>query len=81
MKTFTIVAHLEFPTKGEPVTSGSIRLQIPATCEEEARQKAAEFILTRMNFKIDSCTPPKPASWADEMARITEQFKDVFRGK
>lgn len=79
MPLFTITAHLEFPTKGEPITSGTIRFQIPADTKEQAREKAQQFLEGRMQAKIDNCAPSPSPEVEEELAKILGQFGNLFK--
>jgi hypothetical protein len=85
MAIFTITAHIELPSRTEPIKSTPIRLQIPASSELEAKAKAERFIEQKLSIVFDSCLvqPPSQArptpdeTWAD----IMRQFGEVFGKK
>jgi hypothetical protein len=83
MPTFIITAHLAFPTKSKAITSGQIRLEIPADSESEARSKARVFIESKWRVEIDSCENKERKAFAESIlgaAGFPQDFKDIFKG-
>lgn len=81
MQTFIITAHLAFPTKSKAITSGQIRLEIPAESESEARTKCRAFIESKWRVEIDSCENKTRKEFAETILnKAGIDFKDIFKG-
>jgi hypothetical protein len=84
MADFTIIAHIELPSKSEPVKSGPIRLQVPAESELEAKAKAERYIQHKLAVVFDSCEVQRlsrPLTSDEKMADILKGFQDIFGPK
>ena len=84
MDTFTIIAHIELPSKSEPVKSSTIRLQIPADSELEAKAKAERYIQHKLAVVFDSCEvqqPTRPLTADERFAETMGMFSTIFGPK
>lgn len=83
MPTFIITAHIEFPSKTQPIQTGQIRMEIPAESEDEARIKAMAFITSKTRVAIEKCENKERKAFAESIlgaAGFPQDFKDIFNG-
>ncbi|UOR07197.1 hypothetical protein MUN82_08880 [Hymenobacter aerilatus] len=88
MHTYIITAHIEFPSKTQPIQTGHIRMEIPAESEDEARIKAMKFITSKTKVVIEKCENKKNKEWMDSMMDMLKGsgsksdlsgFGDIFK--
>ena len=74
MATFIITAHIEFPSKTQPIQTGVIRMEIPAENEAEAREKAQAFIGRKLSVVVDGCENKADAKAKELAADLLKKF-------
>ncbi|SNR91901.1 RAD52 family DNA repair protein [Hymenobacter mucosus] len=79
MPTYIITSHIEFPSKVQPIKTGTIRMEIPAASEDEAKIKAMAFITGKTKVVIESCeNKDRKETTEAELKRVMEQFGNLF---
>ena len=88
IQTYVITAHIEFPSKTQPIQTGQIRMEIPAASEDEARIKAMSFISAKTKVVIEKAENKATKDWLDSMLKMAsgvnpgmgQAFGDAFKG-